>query len=84
MAEVIKKEFPANLKVTIDNITVEVAPGTTILNAFSMLPERSEEKLHLRPCVFIANWMGAVENAEPAWWKWHQDRPQIRGLCLNW
>jgi NADH-quinone oxidoreductase subunit G len=33
MAEEIKKEAPANFKVTIDNITVEVAPGTTILNA---------------------------------------------------
>ena len=29
----IKKEPPANFKVTIDNITIEVAPGTTILNA---------------------------------------------------
>ena len=33
MAEEIKKEAPANFKVTIDNITIEVAPGTTILNA---------------------------------------------------
>lgn len=33
MAEENKKEAPANFKVTIDNITVEVAPGTTILNA---------------------------------------------------
>lgn len=32
MAEEIK-QAPANFKVTIDNITVEVAPGTTILNA---------------------------------------------------
>lgn len=28
-----KKEPPANFKVTIDNITIDVAPGTTILNA---------------------------------------------------
>ena len=27
------KPAPANFKVTIDNITIEVAPGTTILNA---------------------------------------------------
>jgi NADH-quinone oxidoreductase subunit G len=33
MAEEIKKEPPAHFKVTIDNITIEVAPGTTILNA---------------------------------------------------
>lgn len=33
MTEEVKKEAPANFKVTIDNITVEVAPGTTILNA---------------------------------------------------
>jgi len=33
MADEIKKEAPANFKVTIDNITIEVAPGTTILNA---------------------------------------------------
>lgn len=33
MAEEIKKEAPANFKVTIDNITIDVAPGTTILNA---------------------------------------------------
>ncbi|MEO6612428.1 MAG: 2Fe-2S iron-sulfur cluster-binding protein [Chitinophagaceae bacterium] len=33
MADEIKKEPPANFKVTIDNITIEVAPGTTILNA---------------------------------------------------
>ncbi len=33
MAEEIKKEAPSNFKVTIDNITVDVAPGTTILNA---------------------------------------------------
>ena len=33
MAEEVKKEAPANFKVTIDNITVEVAPGTTILMA---------------------------------------------------
>ena len=33
MAEEVKKEAPAHFKVTIDNITIEVAPGTTILNA---------------------------------------------------
>jgi NADH-quinone oxidoreductase subunit G len=33
MADEIKKEAPANFKVTIDNITIEVAPGTSILNA---------------------------------------------------
>ncbi len=33
MAEETKKEAPANFKVTIDNITVEVPPGTSILNA---------------------------------------------------
>jgi len=33
MADEIKPAPPANFKVTIDNITVEVAPGTTILNA---------------------------------------------------
>lgn len=33
MPEEIKNNSPANFKVTIDNITIEVAPGTTILNA---------------------------------------------------
>ena len=33
MAEEIKKEAPANFKVTIDNITIEVPQGTTVLNA---------------------------------------------------
>ncbi|MGC4102269.1 NADH-quinone oxidoreductase subunit G [Ferruginibacter sp.] len=33
MAEETKPAPPANFKVTIDNITIEVAPGTTILNA---------------------------------------------------
>ncbi len=33
MPDEIKKEPPANFKVTIDNITVEVAPGTSILMA---------------------------------------------------
>src|SRR6476646_12096836 len=33
MAEEIKKEAPKLFKVTIDNITVEVPPGTSILNA---------------------------------------------------
>lgn len=33
MADEIKPTPPANFKVTIDNITIEVAPGTTILNA---------------------------------------------------
>ena len=33
MADEVKKEAPANFKVTIDNITIEVPPGTTILNA---------------------------------------------------
>ena len=33
MPEEIKKEPPANFKVTIDNITIEVPPGTTVLNA---------------------------------------------------
>lgn len=33
MSDEIKKEPPANFKVTIDNITIDVAPGTTILNA---------------------------------------------------
>lgn len=33
MTDEIKKEAPANFKVTIDNITIEVAPGTSILNA---------------------------------------------------
>lgn len=37
MAEEIKKEAPANFKVTIDNITIEVAPGTTILHAARMI-----------------------------------------------
>ncbi|MEP6746788.1 MAG: 2Fe-2S iron-sulfur cluster-binding protein [Bacteroidota bacterium] len=33
MAEEIKKEAPKMVKVTIDNITIEVVPGTSILNA---------------------------------------------------
>ncbi len=33
MAEEIKNTAPQNFKVTIDNITIEVAPGTSILNA---------------------------------------------------
>jgi NADH-quinone oxidoreductase subunit G len=33
MTNEVKKEAPANFKVTIDNITIEVAPGTSILNA---------------------------------------------------
>ncbi len=33
MADEIKKEAPANFKITIDNITIDVAPGTTVLNA---------------------------------------------------
>ena len=33
MAEEVKKDVPQMFKVTIDNITVEVAPGTTILMA---------------------------------------------------
>jgi NADH-quinone oxidoreductase subunit G len=33
MADEVKKEAPATFKVTIDNITIDVAPGTTILNA---------------------------------------------------
>jgi NADH-quinone oxidoreductase subunit G len=37
MAEEIKKQPPANFKVTIDNITIEVAPGTSILNAARMV-----------------------------------------------
>lgn len=37
MADEIKKEPPAKLKVTIDNVTVEVEPGTTILQAARMV-----------------------------------------------
>ena len=37
MAEEIKKEPPAKFKITVDNITIEVAPGTTILNAARMI-----------------------------------------------
>lgn len=37
MAEETKKEPPANFKITIDNITIEVPPGTTILNAARMI-----------------------------------------------
>lgn len=33
MADEIKQEAPAKLKVTIDNVTIEVEPGTTILQA---------------------------------------------------
>jgi NADH-quinone oxidoreductase subunit G len=33
MADEIKKEAPSTFKVTIDNITIDVAPGTTVLNA---------------------------------------------------
>src|SRR6195952_5594584 len=33
MAEEVKKEAPKLFKVTIDNITIEVTPGTSILNA---------------------------------------------------
>jgi len=37
MAEEIKKESPANFKVTIDGRTIEVPPGTSILNAARMI-----------------------------------------------
>src|SRR6201746_1174456 len=37
MADEIKTVAPANVKVTIDNISVEVAPGTTILNAARLI-----------------------------------------------
>jgi NADH-quinone oxidoreductase subunit G len=37
MAEEQKKEAPQSFKVTIDNITVDVPPGTTILNASRMI-----------------------------------------------
>src|SRR5436309_3890899 len=37
MADEIKKEAPKSVKVTIDNITIEVAPGTTILNAARLI-----------------------------------------------
>lgn len=37
MADEIKQESPAKLKVIIDNITVEVEPGTTILQAARMV-----------------------------------------------
>ncbi|MBS1760911.1 MAG: (2Fe-2S)-binding protein [Bacteroidetes bacterium] len=37
MAEEIKKEAPKLFKVTIDNKTIEVPPGTTILNAARMI-----------------------------------------------
>lgn len=37
MAEEVKKEAPANFKVTIDNVSIEVAPGTSILNAARMI-----------------------------------------------
>ncbi len=37
MADEIKQEPPAKLKVTIDNVTVEVEPGTTILQAARMV-----------------------------------------------
>jgi len=33
MADEIKKEAPSTFKVTIDNISIDVAQGTTILNA---------------------------------------------------
>ncbi|WP_018629781.1 2Fe-2S iron-sulfur cluster-binding protein [Niabella aurantiaca] len=37
MADEIKQEPPANFKVTIDNVTLEVPPGTTILQAARMV-----------------------------------------------
>ena len=37
MPEEIKKEAPTAFKVTIDNITIDVAPGTTVLNAARMI-----------------------------------------------
>ena len=37
MAEEIKKETPPKMKVTIDNVTVEVDPGTTILQAARLI-----------------------------------------------
>ena len=37
MAEEIKKEAPPKMKVTIDNVTVEVDPGTTILQAARLI-----------------------------------------------
>lgn len=33
MADEVNKEAPAKFKVTIDNITIDVDPGTTVLNA---------------------------------------------------
>ena len=37
MAEEIKKESPAKFRVTIDNITIDVPAGTSILNAARMI-----------------------------------------------
>lgn len=39
MSEEIKKEAPAKVKVTIDGITIEVNPGTTIMDAARMIGE---------------------------------------------
>ena len=50
-------------KVTIDNITIDVPAGTTILNAARMIGPRL---LHLQ-CVITANWKEVAENAEPVW-----------------
>ena len=53
------------VKVTIDGITVEVEPGTSILNAARQIGG----DIYLLLCAIILNWKAVVENAGLVWLK---------------
>jgi len=67
-------------KVTIDGIPVEVAPGTSILNA----ARKIGGDIVLRQCVTTPNWREVAVNAVPVWSKSPRDLKKIRGRCQNW
>ena len=67
-------------KVTIDNITIDVPAGTTVLNAARKI---GGEVLR-RQCVITASWKAAAANAGPALWKLLPVLLPIPGQCLSY
>lgn len=67
------------VKVTIDDVQIEVEPGTTILNAARQI---GGDVVPPAMC-FYSKLPGTEGNVEHVWWKWQLVLKKTRVLCQN-
>lgn len=70
----------AKIKITIDGISTEVAPGTTILNAARMI---GGDVVPPAMC-YYSSLKEAEVNAAPAWLKSVREVKKTHDRCPNW